>query len=502
MNPQSYLLRERSRKIEDHILALKAYSKIHQKRIDEKFALQVNRYKARVSKNLNSLIRSIDPSVYQPLIDERIASLEAKQEWIMKAIEHQSKKQFEKTHQSQDEQKQLALAKALAKFEKQKQEIERHYQVKVTEADRIQEIRKQIVIEQEQVDQLMNAFVEKQNVIKDTTHNQYQTKTGKKLEKLEQQLAKVQSSLLVMKQADIDKHAHTLKQLEETIVQKPDDPEIKQQLDSAIGYRDLLEKDSDVLLRVQNLTMMFGGLKAVDSLSFDVKKGEIFGLIGPNGAGKTTVFNCITQFYKPNKGNILYRDANNEIISLRDYKVHDVIKEGIVRTFQNVELIWELNVLDNLLVGAHTFYRSGLITQLLHLPLLKREETVYRERAINILKRLDLLQYAAYYPLGLPYGILKRVELARTLMTNPRLIILDEPAAGLNDAESQDLAKVIKIIQKDFNCTIFLVEHDMGLVMDICDTVCAISFGKKLAIGTPEFIQQNKVVQESYLGGE
>lgn len=259
---------------------------------------------------------------------------------------------------------------------------------------------------------------------------------------------------------------------------------------------------NDSILRIEHLTMQFGGLKAVDSLDFEVKKGEIFGLIGPNGAGKTTVFNCITQFYKANHGNIYFKNSVNEIIHLNEIKVHNVIKHGIVRTFQNVELIWELNVLDNMLVGGHSLYKSGFFDHSFHTRRYKHEESILKMRARKILEDLDLLPYQNFYPVGLPYGILKKIELARTLMSNPSLIILDEPAAGLNDSETEALADTIKKIQKDYNCTIFLVEHDMGLVMSICDTICAISFGKKLAIGSPSEIQKDPLVQQAYLGGE
>jgi branched-chain amino acid transport system ATP-binding protein len=159
-------------------------------------------------------------------------------------------------------------------------------------------------------------------------------------------------------------------------------------------------------------------------------------------------------------------------------------------------------VIDNLLVGAHKSYQTGFFQHMIQSKRLKQEEQVQRAKAYQILESLELTPYAYMYPLGLPYGILKKVELARTLMTNPKLIILDEPAAGLNDLETEALAKTIKKIRDDYQTTIFLVEHDMGLVMDICDTVCAISFGKKLAIGTPKEIQQNKIVREAYLGGE
>lgn len=260
--------------------------------------------------------------------------------------------------------------------------------------------------------------------------------------------------------------------------------------------------DSNVILKLDEVSMQFGGLKAVDNLSFEVMDKEIFGLIGPNGAGKTTVFNCITQFYKPTSGEIYFLDKFNTEVNLNKIKIHNVIKHGIVRTFQNVELIWELSVLDNLLVAGHSLYRSTIIDQILHTRKYKREEAVLRNKAEKILEYLNLEIYKDVVPLGLPYGILKRIELARTLMVDPKLIILDEPAAGLNEIETKELAETIKKIQKEFDCTIFLVEHDMSLVMDICDRVCAISFGKKLALGTPEEIQANKTVQQAYLGGE
>lgn len=258
--------------------------------------------------------------------------------------------------------------------------------------------------------------------------------------------------------------------------------------------------ENEVVLEVNNLTMQFGGLKAVDDLSFKVRKGEIFGLIGPNGAGKTTVFNCITQFYKPTKGTLYFQEKSGNTISLTDYVVHDVIKKGIVRTFQNVEVIKEVSVLDNLLIAAHTKYHANLVDQFLHLPILKKEELAMKEKALEVLEFMGLSMYKDWIAMALPYGILKKVEIARTLMNDPQLIILDEPAAGLNDTETAELTKLIRKIQEKYHCTILLVEHDMGLVMDICDHICAISFGKLLAIGTPSEIQQDKNVQAAYLG--
>ena len=256
----------------------------------------------------------------------------------------------------------------------------------------------------------------------------------------------------------------------------------------------------DVILSVEGLKMYFGGLKAVDDLTFEVKKGEIFGLIGPNGAGKTTVFNCITQFYKPTAGTLLLRTKDGQVECLTDYQVHDIVLKGIARTFQNLEVVKEVSVLDNLLIAATRQYTSSLFTQMFHLPLLGREEKVIRARADKILKYMDLASYRDRLCWGLPYGVLKRVEIARALMCNPQLIILDEPAAGLNESETRDLAEMINRIRKDFDCTVLLVEHDMSLVMNICDHICAISFGKKLAYGTAAEIQSSKEVQEAYLG--
>ena len=258
----------------------------------------------------------------------------------------------------------------------------------------------------------------------------------------------------------------------------------------------------DVLLSVKGLKMYFGGLRAVDDLTFDVKKGEIFGLIGPNGAGKTTVFNCITRFYDATGGDMYFENKYGEVVDLRNYKVHDIILQGISRTFQNIELVKEISVMENLLVAGTRAYRSGFVVHALGLPLLKKEEKIMRHKAMRILKFMGLESYAGWLAFGLPYGILKKVEIARALMADARLIIMDEPAAGLNDSETAELTETIRRIRDEFGVTILLVEHDMSLVMNVCDTVCAISFGQMLAIGNTEEIQKNKAVQEAYLGVE
>jgi len=269
----------------------------------------------------------------------------------------------------------------------------------------------------------------------------------------------------------------------------------------------------DEILAVEGLSIQFGGLKAVDNLSFNVKEKEIFGLIGPNGAGKTTAFNCITQFYKPNSGQVLFRTDKRrihkghqgdetEVIDLVGHPVYQIIRLGLVRTFQNVEIIKELSLIDNVLIGGHIDFKATAFEQALKLPRARREEQVMREKAKEVLSFLGIADRKELPAGGQPYGVLKKVELARTLMCHPKLIILDEPAAGLNDTETEQLAQTIHSIRERYGCSILLVEHDMRLVMGICDRICTISFGRFLALGTPTEIQSNKLVQEAYLGEE
>jgi branched-chain amino acid transport system ATP-binding protein len=258
--------------------------------------------------------------------------------------------------------------------------------------------------------------------------------------------------------------------------------------------------DPGIILSIEELSIAFGGIKAVDNLSFQIKEKEIFGLIGPNGAGKTTAFNCITQFYTPNHGSIRFLSKKNETVELIDHKVHEIIGLGLVRTFQNVELIRELSILDNVLIGAHIDYKTGLFNVMFKTKKNKKEEEAVKQQAMQVLEFVGIADKALWPVGGQPYGILKKVELARTLMCSPRLIILDEPAAGLNDIETLGLADTIRTIRDNYNCAILLVEHDMRLVMDVCDTICAINFGKFLAKGSPKEIKENKDVQVAYLG--
>lgn len=255
------------------------------------------------------------------------------------------------------------------------------------------------------------------------------------------------------------------------------------------------------LLTLKDLTMRFGGLVAVDHVSLTINHGEIFGLIGPNGAGKTTIFNCITQFYKPTHGSIQLAGEKHPI-ELTKLKPHDVIRHGLIRSFQNVELASELTVLENLLVSHTTRFHRPIIGSLFNLPSLNRQVLIAKEKALNILSFLGIYFYKDAYPIGLPYGVLKTIELARTLMIDPQLIILDEPAAGLNDTESHQLGETIKFIRELFKTTIVLVEHDMDLVMDVCDRIAVLNFGKLIGLGTPKEIQALPAVRAAYLGSE
>ncbi len=255
------------------------------------------------------------------------------------------------------------------------------------------------------------------------------------------------------------------------------------------------------ILEVNNLVKTFGGLTAVDELSFSLQENEIYGLIGPNGAGKTTVFNIITRFYEPDRGEVIYK-TEDEAVNLLDLKAHQVIERGIARTFQNLELFDNLTVLENLLVGQHVNLGTGILQEILRLPGFFRKEDKAEKKALEMLDFFDLLSHRAKRAGSLPYGDQKLLELARILMSDPQIILLDEPAAGLNTSETGKLAERLRQIREEFSLTLFVVEHDMDLVMEICERICAINFGRAIEIGTPEEIQSSRSVQEAYLGKE
>jgi branched-chain amino acid transport system ATP-binding protein len=254
---------------------------------------------------------------------------------------------------------------------------------------------------------------------------------------------------------------------------------------------------SEPILEIEDIHVSFAGITAVDGVSLTVHNGELFAVIGPNGAGKTSIFNCISGLYRPDRGSIRFEGR-----SLLDMKPNRIADLGVARTFQNIELFPQMTVLDNLMLGRHQHVDYGSLAAIVRVGRAAAEEARNRAVVEGIIEFLDIQAHRKSYVAMLPYGIQKRVELGRALAMEPRLLLLDEPAAGMNLEETEDMARYITDIKRELGIGIVLVDHDMRMVMDLADTVLAIDFGRPIAVGTPDQIQRNDDVIRAYLGQE
>lgn len=252
---------------------------------------------------------------------------------------------------------------------------------------------------------------------------------------------------------------------------------------------------AEVMLEARNMTRRFGGLYAVDNVSFDVQRGEIFGLIGPNGAGKTTLFNLITGMTPPTHGELIYKGEN-----ITAKRPHEIAMRGIARTFQNIRLFGTLSALENVMIARHIHTKSGVLEGVLGLRPAPQEERATRQRALELLDLVGLVNSAETKARNFAYGDQRRLEIARALALEPELLLLDEPAAGMNHNEKSSLSEFIRRIREQFNLTIVLIEHYVPLVMGLCDRIAVLNFGQLIALGAPEKVQNDPAVIEAYLG--
>lgn len=255
------------------------------------------------------------------------------------------------------------------------------------------------------------------------------------------------------------------------------------------------------VLNTENISIYFGGLKAVSNFHLQLEEGELVGLIGPNGAGKTTVFNMITGVYTPTEGKI-FLNINNKTKNITRLKPYQITKLGMARTFQNIRLFKDLSVLDNVRIAYHFNVKYNAFQSIFRTPHFYKEEAVVAEKALALLKLFNIDQKCDELAKNLPYGEQRKLEIARALATDPRILLLDEPAAGMNPNETGDLMKLIEFIRKEFNLTILLIEHDMNLVMGICERIVVLDYGQVIAEGNPEQIKHDQRVIKAYLGGE
>lgn len=248
-------------------------------------------------------------------------------------------------------------------------------------------------------------------------------------------------------------------------------------------------------LKFNNVTLKFGGITALNDVSFEVKPQKLYAIIGPNGAGKTSIFNCISGIYRPTEGSVTYGDTD-----IKNLRPDQVAELGVARTFQNIELFENMTVLDNILIGAHRHLNYGPVSSLFFTGKARASEQKARKIAEDIIDFLEIEQFRYSYILSLPYGVQKRVEIGRALAMNPDILLLDEPAAGMNNEETEDIARFIIDIHEEMKKTVVLVDHDMNMVMDIAEEVMVLNFGEKLAEGKPKEIVKDSKVIEAYLG--